>query len=84
MNMKIINMILNRRTITMYTVVIILLFAVTPGQKGVINILAGFSHRRAEDWILLGLYDGTCAFYHQLQQAFFSWIWKWEYCRFIP
>ena len=43
MNMKIINMILNRRTITMYIVVIILLFAVTPGQKGVINILAGFS-----------------------------------------
>jgi hypothetical protein len=34
---------LNRRTITMYIVVIILLFAVTPGQKGVINILAGFS-----------------------------------------
>lgn len=40
---------LNRRTITMYIVVIILLFAVTPGQKGVINILAGFPHRRAEE-----------------------------------
>ena len=55
MNMKIINMMLNRRTITMYIVVIILLFAVTPGQKGVINILAGFSPQESRGLDIIGI-----------------------------
>ena len=43
MNIKIINMILNRRIIAMYIAVITLLFAVTPDHKGAMNILSGFS-----------------------------------------
>ena len=39
----------------MYTVVIILLFAVTPGQKGVINILAGFSPQESRGLDIIGI-----------------------------
>lgn len=39
----------------MYIVVIILLFAVTPGQKGVINILAGFSPQESRGLDIIGI-----------------------------
>lgn len=55
MNIKIINMILNRRIIAMYIAVIILLFAVTSGHNGAMNILAGFSPQESRGLDIIGI-----------------------------
>ncbi|MCM1468810.1 MAG: hypothetical protein NC086_11730 [Alistipes sp.] len=54
MNIKIINRILNGRTIIMYAAVMILLIAVTP-EKGAMDILAGFSPQGGRGLDMIGI-----------------------------
>lgn len=54
MNIKMINRILNGRTIIMYAAVMILLLAVTP-EKGAMDILAGFSPQEGRGLDMIGI-----------------------------
>lgn len=55
MNRKIICRILDKRALAMYIAVFLLLFAVSPGQKGVMHILGGFSPRKSGALNILGI-----------------------------
>lgn len=55
MNRKIINRIMDKRTIITYFVVFLLLFTVTSGQKSVLNILGGFSPQESRGLDIIGI-----------------------------
>ena len=55
MNRKMISRIMDKRAIAIYLAVFLLLFAVTPGQKDVLDILGGFSPQESREPDMIGM-----------------------------